>query len=88
MAWYERIYPRRWYHKLWPWSQIIFLSNRLNTITDKDLVGFRRPYGEYWKMEWMRIHNEVRTLHAALRRKNIVIDNLRKKNMRQRKEEA
>jgi hypothetical protein len=86
--WYERTYSKRWYHKLWPWSQIIVLMNRLNTITDEDLNDFKRPTVRYWKMEWMKIHNEVRILHAALRRKNIVINNLRKKNMRQRKEEA
>jgi len=78
MAWYERIYLRRWYHKLWLWSQIIFLSNRLNTITDKDLVEFRRPYGEYWKKEWMKVHDEVRTLHTVLRRKNCRIESLKK----------
>jgi hypothetical protein len=77
--WYERIHPRRWYHTLWPWKYIIALTNHINTITDKDLNELRRPLAQYWKMEWMKKDTEVRILHAALRRKAVVISNMKRK---------
>jgi len=79
---YELAYPRRWYHKLWPWCKIISLIDIIRDMTDKDLLA------QYWEKEWMKVHKEVCILHAALRRKNVVINGMRKKVMRSRKEEV
>ena len=86
--WYERTYPRRWYHKLWPWCKIISLIDVIRDMTDKDLEEIKRPLAQYWEKEWMKVHKEVCILHAALRRKNVVINGMRKKVMRSRKEEV